>query len=168
MYPSKQLKGKRDKISNVGGDVEQMESSHTAGRHANWHNYFGKLFTSLSVVSRILGGPPVFLLLVSLCPCAPNNPLPLSKSRMVSMTIFLLWLDYITWQRWRGLSNVVKAPDQFSLVQKNQKRNFPGWAWPNQVNVNQGLSLPESRDLKGETVWKLMEEAMWQGHEGHL
>ena len=110
-------------------------------------------------------GPQCFC---SLCPCAPNNPLPLSKSRMVSMTIFLLWLDYITWQRWRGLSNVVKAPDQFSMVQKNQKRNFPGWAWPNQVNVNQGLSLPESRDLKGETVWKLMEEAMWQGHEGHL
>lgn len=64
--------------------------------------------------------------------------------------ISLTWLDYILLQWWRDLSNVVKLPSQFTWI--NQKRNHPGWAWPNQVSP--------SRPFLKEEIWKM---TMWEG-----
>ena len=58
--------------------------------------------------------------------------------------ILLSWLGYIIWQR-KEFEYVIKAP----TLLRNQKRDYPGWAWSNQPFITLKFSaLPEGRVSK--------------------
>lgn len=67
--------------------------------------------------------------------------------------ISLPWLDYVRYERWKDLSDIVKVPDQFSLIKKSRE-SILGVADLIRLTLSRVRAFPEGRDLKGVRAWE--------------
>lgn len=110
------------------------------------------------------------------CPSLSHHCLPLSVGRAL---ICLLPIEFgkgdrisflrfhsVMWQRWKDFTDIIKISNQLSV--NSQKRDYPGWVWPNQISPLK--EHQEVRDSKEQILlcWlcrsKLPEDPQLQGN----
>lgn len=83
---------------------------------------------------QILRWPPMPMLFYNRLPLSVSRalicllPIEFGKGDRISF----LWFHYVMWQRWRDFTDIIKISNQLSV--NSQKRDYPGWVWPNQIS----------------------------------